>query len=170
MGHGDKMTRDDIVAAVMKRLDSWAVIGSSETVEGYNTVPGIYPLAKGVIITRLSCTMLANLANGTGGGEEEFIFGMLLEGKPVYIKPDGVVYKSFKSTAPRALYSLYDNCEKKLAAYGIRYLPCGGTVSKKLICVSDLCGVTDITVDRRSIISPLAQDYIKQNNINVIRR
>ena len=160
------MTKEEIVAKVIKRLDSWAVIGKNEKIEGYNTVFGRIEGAKGVIITEMSLTMLGNLACGCGGRDEEYILRMLFSGKPVLLKEDGILYRKNKTNS--ALCSMYRRYEKILYDLGVK--PFGANESgKKLITVADLKGVSTVKINKNSIISPLAADYIKENNITVIR-
>ncbi len=162
------MTREEIVAEVMKRLSTWAVIGSNEKIEGFNTVFGRCSYAKGVIISSLSCTMLGNLANGCGGGDEQYILSNLCKGKTVLIKESGIEYRKYSKSAPKNLYNMYRQYEQKLYMCGMKLLE-SNEIKKHLITAADLENISTLKIDKSCIISPLAQDYIKQNNITVIR-
>ncbi len=161
----------EILAEVMKRLDVWSVIGGNEEVEGYNTVFGKSEYANGVIITQLSCSMLGNLANACGGSDEQFILSMLCGGKPVLVKEEGMEHRIKRRTMPKPLISLYTEYEKKLYLFGIKPLAHSGIfLKKRLITASDLAGISVLETDKSCIISPLAQDYIKENKIVVVKR
>ncbi|HCO74875.1 MAG TPA: ethanolamine utilization protein, partial [Clostridium sp.] len=60
------------------------------------------------IVSTLSIKSMANIATLTGINEEEnFIINMLLAGKKVYVLENGLEYRKYKNTAPRALYNKY---------------------------------------------------------------
>jgi ethanolamine utilization protein len=76
-----------------------------------------------VLITTMSATMLANLANGMARTrQEEIILDCLLNGKKVYILEDAYEYQRYKRIAYKALYHLYQDYEMKFNNYGIQVI------------------------------------------------
>lgn len=161
------------------------------------------------VISRLSIKSMANIATLTGINEEEnFIINMLLAGKRVYVLENGLEYRKYKNTAPRALYNKYLSFEKELKVYGIdiveaiekvedkttrkeeykkveevSILETSNSISeemsfeirnKKLISEMDLRkpfmnGMKSVVIDKKSIITPLANDFIRIHNLKVKR-
>ncbi|MBN6206688.1 hypothetical protein JYK21_09485 [Ralstonia pickettii] len=139
------------------------------------------------IITELPNKMLANLANGySTTEEEEYVLRYLLQGKEVIALKDGVEFFSYKNTAPKALYNTYLAYFNKLQEYGIsfvtgnerispkRSLSNQGEINKKIITEMDLQKqflkeVSCILIPRNSIITPLAEDYIRKHRMKIQR-
>lgn len=163
-----------------------------------------------IIIEKLCLKGLGNLAALTGVSKSEaFIIKMLMEGKKVYVLEDGLEYRQYKSTSPKALYNRYIDFEKELVKYGIDIIssPCAissNSVSnvispnnvvsikeevvevevednstfeirnKKLITESDLRkpymnGMKAVIIDKKSIITPLANDFVRIHHLKVKR-
>ncbi len=155
------MGYDSEIERICQKLEIWSVIGENKEIDGVYTVQGIWKYAKGVIITKLSCNMLGNLAMGCGGETEEFIISQLMKGNRVLIDGEGIEYKKYKKSSP--YYRQFSDYERLLITRGAEYLPC----SKKLVGASDLKGVTRLRLRENSVITPLALDIIKENNIEV---
>lgn len=150
-------------------------------------------MAEGLFLTNLSIRELSNLSLGMASSDiEEYILKHIMAGKEIYVLSDGMEYKEYKKTAPKILYSKYVEAEEKLVSYGIKLINHSTeivkeenhiveevsnkentiTLTKKLISESDLRkphinGVKEIIVGKKSIITPLAKDYIRINNINI---
>lgn len=162
-----------------------------------------------VIIPYLSIKAMANLATLSISEEvEEYIIKMLMMGKEVYVLEDGLEYRRYKNTAPKALYSKYLDFEKQLKIYGIQIIGYigeikkseksllkseVGEISEEDIFISDkksslkveirnkkviseaeikkefLPGTNSLVIDKKSIITPLAADFIKTHNVIVKR-
>lgn len=162
-----------------------------------------------LVIPYLSIKSMANLANLSVSEElEEFIIKMLMIGKEVYILEEGLEYRRYKNTAPKALYSKYLDFEKQLKIYGIQVISYIGEIknldknllkleekniseenifisdesnksiveirNKKVISESEikkafLNGINSLVIDKKSIITPLAADFIKTHNLIVKR-
>lgn len=159
-----------------------------------------------VIVSRLCLRGLCNLSMGNSVSDEErFILKMLMSGKKVYIMEDGLEYKRYKLTAPKALYNRYLDFEKEIKSFGVEiikdprmilnenkisykeefsytdnknklYENINGEVldlrSKKLISESDLrkpqiSGIDKILLGKKSIVTPLANDFIRIHNLKV---
>lgn len=146
-----------------------------------------------VIITRLCLRGMANLAHLISStSEESFIVKMLMKGKKICIVEEGLSYKRYKGTAPKQIYSKYLEFEKILKNYGIEFISNSVNINinknkndkneeksiiihKKLISESDIrkqyiSGTKVIFIDSKSIITPLAEDYIKMNHIEIIKK
>ncbi|GAA0711362.1 TIGR02536 family ethanolamine utilization protein [Paraclostridium ghonii] len=159
-----------------------------------------------LVISRLCLRGLCNLAMGNSVSDEErFILKMIMSGKKVYIMEDGLEYKRYKQTAPKALYNKYLNFEKEIKSYGVEIIKDSKSIlnenkinckeehieknkenelhvnlnkdvldlrSKKLISESDLRkpqinGIDKILLGKKSIITPLANDFIRIHNLKV---
>ena len=105
----------------------------------------------------------------------------LLEKKTVYIVEEGLEYKRYSE--PKALMETYDKHLDTIIKYGIQ-------VVKRVELIDKLGAVTEKTVlkgvitisklrernlknavlilDKKSIITPLAMEYIKENNIEIL--
>lgn len=142
-----------------------------------------------IVITQLCLKTMANLANLISSTKEEnFIIKMLMEGKKIYIAEEGLIYKKYKNSAPKQVYNKYLEFENMLKNYGIEIMnnslnktnKCtmnkdqSTVINKKLITECDikkqyLMGNKIISVDNKSVITPLAQDYIKMNHIEILK-
>jgi ethanolamine utilization protein len=162
-----------------------------------------------LIVSKLCMRGLCNLALGNSTSDEErFILKMLMKGKKVYILDEGIEYKRYKETAPKALYNKYLSYEDELKTFGIEVIKdlncittkknsfiqheevkkddCKTEIfkiddefsldlrNKKLISESDLRkpqmnGVKSIIVSKRSIITPLATDFIRIHHLKLKR-
>lgn len=142
-----------------------------------------------VIITKLCLKTMANLANLISSTkEEEFIIKMLMKGKKIYVADEGLIYKKYKNSAPKQVYNKFLEFEGVLKNYGIEimnsYLNKTNTttiekeetvvINKNLITEADvrkqyLMGNKAICINSKSIITPLAKDYIKINNIEILK-
>jgi len=147
-----------------------------------------------IIIPRLSIKMLANLANGVSSTrEEEFILTSLLKGKKVAVLRKGVEYYAYKQSSPAPLYKMYNEYEKKLEKFGISFEAEGSNVhveierdeevdssakeiyffKKRLITEASLQklylqNTKEIMIDKNSIITPLAKDFIRTHHLKII--
>lgn len=159
-----------------------------------------------IIIPALSLESMANLATlVTGSAAEGFVIRMLMRGKEVYVLENGLEYRRYKNTAPRALYSKYLDFEQQMKLNGIQIIGYIGEIkkadknllsdveptknmesfsnssseeveirNKKVINESEIRkriipGIEIIVIDKKSIITPLATDFIKTHNLRVKR-
>lgn len=129
--------------------------------------------------------------------EESFILKALLQEKPVYMLEEGIEYRKYKKNAHKALYTLFMDYEDKIKKYGIRCIShleelfneqgtkgelqevekIRGNISldmtyKKLLLESDLIkkhieGICTVTISKKCIITPLADDYIRKHHIQI---
>lgn len=152
------------------------------------------------ILPKLDLSIMANLANlNASSNEEKFILNMLMKGKKIYVFENGMEYKIYKDSAPKQLYNKYLNFEKQLINYGIEIIneslsskittSCNKDllkdsspeiiksekISKKVITEDDIRRVHEkgenvIIIGEKSILTPLAKDFIKINNMEIIKR
>lgn len=160
-----------------------------------------------VILSKLTIKTMANLATLVGTNDEEnFIITSLMAGKKVFVLEDGIEYKKFKNTAPKALYNKYLEFEKELKIYGVNFINHIGSCmdnnikqeetfveaskveelnsfenecnleirNKKLISEADIRkpykhGMKFLLIDKKSILTPLASDFIRIHNLKIKR-
>jgi len=80
------------------------------------------PLEASVLITRLNIQALVRVAEGDEGCtvEGRALLAALLNGQPVAALRDGLLWRRYIPTAPRALLARYNSCENKLQEYGLK--------------------------------------------------
>lgn len=165
-----------------------------------------------VIVSRLCMRGLSNLACGNSTSDEErFILKMLMKGKKVYVLDEGLEYKRYKETAPKALYKKFMSFEDEICKFGVKVVKDLNTISlndkqstkrentkslnkenlqtveinidddfsldlrhKKLISEADLRkpainGVKNVLVNKKSIITPLATDFLRIHHLKLKR-
>lgn len=158
-----------------------------------------------IIIPTLSLKTMANLATlVTEESSVEFVIRMLMKGKEVYVLENGLEYRKYKNSAPKALYSKYLDFEQQLKINGIQIIGYVGEIKKKeknlLVNIEPnddiqifngstgdieirnkkvineaeirnriIPGSETIIIDKKSIITPLASDFIKTHNLRVKR-
>lgn len=148
-----------------------------------------------VILSQCSIDLLSHMALGlTYSSKEKFLMKILLEGKVIYILEDGIEYRRYKYTAHRNLYTLYSDYEDKIQKYGVKVvhnimeivtkqaLPLQSRPrlmdleikNKKLISESDFLeiykqGILEVVVAKKSIITPLAEDFARTHHLTIRR-
>ncbi|MDI0264590.1 TIGR02536 family ethanolamine utilization protein [Clostridioides difficile] len=165
-----------------------------------------------VIVSKLCMRGLSNLALGNSTSDEErFILKMLMKGKKVYVLDEGIEYKRYKDTAPKALYKKFISFEDEIRKFGVEIIKDLNTIAKsklsiknetteilnkdtislintentnidnefsldlrnkKLISEADLRkptinGVKNILVNKKSIITPLAVDFMRIHHLEL---
>ncbi|KPI49842.1 TIGR02536 family ethanolamine utilization protein [Clostridioides difficile] len=165
-----------------------------------------------VIVSKLCMRGLSNLALGNSTSDEErFILKMLMKGKKVYVLDEGIEYKRYKDTAPKALYKKFISFEDEIRKFGVEIIKDLNTIAKsklsiknetteilnkdtislintentnidnefsldlrnkKLISEADLRkptinGVKNILVNKKSIITPLAVDFMRIHHLKL---
>lgn len=142
-----------------------------------------------VLISRLCLRGMGNLANLICSTEEEnFIIKMLMKGRKIYIAEEGLLYKKYKNSAPKQVYNKYLEFEDTLKKYGFEVISNAInmsrvnntddekfiSISKKLITEADIkknyiAESKVVFIEDKSIITPLAKDYIQTNHIEIKR-
>ncbi|CEH34073.1 TIGR02536 family ethanolamine utilization protein [Romboutsia lituseburensis] len=167
-----------------------------------------------IIVSKLCMRGLCNLALGNSVSDEErFILKMLMKGKKVYVLDEGIEYKRYKETAPKALYNKYLSYEDEILKFGVEVVKDLSAITlkdkintnkienlglnsldkktsseevkiddefsldlrtKKLISESDLRkpmvnGIKNVIVSKKSILTPLATDFMRIHHLKLKR-
>ncbi|MDY3919845.1 MAG: hypothetical protein SOZ59_12760 [Candidatus Limivivens sp.] len=148
-----------------------------------------------VIAASLSVEGMVQAALGCPGNREAAaILSALLEGRKVYILEKGLAYRKYRNTAYKPLYGLYQSYEKKLQTFGAELIGDLSEIREKepknpvlregewmdftgirVLKESDLCrirgnGISGVEVGKKTIITPLAQDYLTNHGLEVRRQ
>lgn len=214
---------DEIVTEVYKRLEQYSYHRKRVGIIGpvaHNLIHNIghqYVVVEEsmdcdiFIITEMSYAMLARLALGLPGSQnEELILSSLLLGKKVFLLQQGIEFEQYKDTSYKNLYLLYQDYLSKLMLFGIQIInhvsmietSISDTVDKQKVndrarydVVKDLsCNEScmdlsmknvllekdlknyhlhnnsTIILDKKCIITPLAEDYLKMHMISVQKK
>ena len=109
-----------------------------------------------VIVSRLCMRGLSNLAYGNSTSDEErFILKMLMSGKKVYVLNEGLEYKRYKDTAPKALYKKFMSFEDEICKFGvevIKDLNSLGLNSKQNTKIEDIKTLNKEEIEKKDII------------------
>lgn len=152
-----------------------------------------------ILITRFTVSNLCSIANGNCMTElEEYISDALLLGKEIVILETALVYRAYKTTSSRNYYRKLLEHEKTLINYGIKiktepeFFLCNKEnlseetkvqesssdrvvfnrmllTEKELLCC-DFHSTNKVLVPKKSIITPMAMDYIREHNLELIRQ
>jgi len=108
------------------------------------------------------------------------VLEFLMEGKPVYLREDGLYHVRHEETCAKALYSLYEKSVRLLESYGVLLLKrekkqSGRSLAVKnagrnLITESEVkkqmaSGEKTLYVSKHTLITPLAKDLMKELGI-----
>ena len=150
----------------MKRV---AVIGGTNCIGNNLILTPLYADFDILIVSYLSCNMLAETALGI----ENAITKSLIDNKTVYVLKYGL---RFKNISNKAVFEKYNSYFKTLISYGVKLINCTEDIlspknHKKLITVGDVSRSDErtVTLGRDTIVTPLALDYAKENDITIIR-
>lgn len=140
--------------------------------------------SKKIIVSNLKIPELVALGNGTFSNEkDEEILNHILNGDEVFLIKEGLEWKSYKNI-PGKLLEKYENYENILKDYGIKFFNKIEIIdflknasnqysfNKKVLNLSDIKKLKEkeIIISEKTIITQLAIDYIKENNIKIIKR
>ena len=130
------------------------------------------------ILPFLSCCAMAALASGAASEPMPAqVLQLLLSGVQVEILE--FEYRAYSETAPEALYSLYESCEKTLATYGLVELrrPQPDTVrvrdrlvTEKTVSQAGRNGASVLLVPQTALVTPLAAEAAGNLNITILKR
>ncbi|OOB80119.1 MAG: hypothetical protein BEN19_06600 [Epulopiscium sp. Nuni2H_MBin003] len=183
--------QDDIV--VIGKMDGLNNIGNISFVEYSAQMQ-----AERVLVTNLDISSLAQLAIGSASTEQDrFILETLLNSKQVFILESAFEYRKYTNNT--LLYSHYLSCEEKLKQFGVNVISSVDQIYNmtenthinsektatpvlssnavdltniKLLRDSDVISISrgaSINIKRTCIITPLAKDTIRSNNLKIIR-
>lgn len=131
--------------------------------------------SKKVVISTLCIDGLISIAQG----KRNFVIDTLLNNGQVYVVEEGIIYKQY--TTPKMLLKTYDEYLEKIKSYGIKIIKrdeilslfekkegisIHGIITESKLRKLDLRNKR-IILNSNNKITSLAQDYIKQNNIEV---
>ncbi|MCC0685250.1 TIGR02536 family ethanolamine utilization protein [Clostridioides sp. ZZV14-6345] len=121
-----------------------------------------------VIVSRLCMRGLSNLALGNSTSEEErFILKMIMKGKKVYVLDEGIEYKKYKDTAPKALYKKFMSFENEICKFGVEIIKDLNTITKnKLSIKSEVSSSID---SKKENTKALNKDMESLNNVGSIK-
>lgn len=140
--------------------------------------------SKKIIVSNLKISELVALGNGTFSNEkDEEILNHILNGDEVFLIKEGLEWRSYKNI-PGKLLEKYENYENMLKDYGIKFFNKIEIIdflknasnqysfNKKVLNLSDIKKLKEkeIIISEKTIITQLAIDYIKENNIKIIKR
>lgn len=150
----------------MKRV---AVIGGTYCIGNNLTLTPLYSEFDILIVSYLSCNMLVETALGI----ENAITKSLINNKQVYVLKSGLRHKNISN---KAVFEKYNSYLKTIISYGVKVIDCTEEIfsaknHKKLLTAADLSssGERTVTLGKNTIVTPLAIDYAKENNITIIR-
>ena len=150
----------------MKRA---AVIGGTNCLVSNLVLTPVYENYDILIVSYLSCNMLAETALCL----DNAITKALINNKQVYVLESGLKFKNINN---KVLFEKYNSYFKTLISYGVKSINCTEEIflnknSKKLLTAADFSTSNSktITVSKTAIVTPLALDYAKENNITIIR-
>lgn len=140
--------------------------------------------AKKIIITNLKIPELISLSQGSYTNDiSQEILNHILKSHEIFIIKEGVEWRSFENI-PEPLYKKYSNCENNLKEYGVKFIKkiellesLNSDIKKnyfnnKLLNLRYVKNISEkeIIISEDTIITQLALDYIRENNIKIIRR
>lgn len=160
---------DEIISELLKRLNikkAFAIGSKKSDFEKRFLIVGHD--FECVIIRELSNTLLGNLAQGSGGTDEKIVLDMLLKRKKVYVIKDGIEFLKYDRKSP--LYLHYSRCLRKIKEYGADIIGDTKILTREDILLQKNLGADTVICDKNTIITPLAQDCLIENNMTAVRR
>ena len=143
--------------------------------------------AEKIIVSTLSIPSLVNISMGTYSTEQcEQLLKLILENKQIFILEEGIEWRNY-SLIPLVLRKKYLSYEEKLKEYGViivkkaeikNLLENKGmeleifekVLDEKKIKESLVNRVETLYISEETIITELAKDIIRKNNIKLVRR
>ncbi len=143
--------------------------------------------AEKIIVSTLSIPSLVNISMGTYSAEQcEQLLKLILENKQIFILEEGIEWRNY-SLIPLVLRKKYLSYEEKLKEYGViivkkaeikNLLENKGmeleifekVLDEKKIKESLVNRVETLYISEETIITELAKDIIRKNNIKLVRR
>ncbi|MBY2477994.1 TIGR02536 family ethanolamine utilization protein [Clostridioides difficile] len=122
-----------------------------------------------VIVSKLCMRGLSNLALGNSTSEEErFILKMIMKGKKVYVLDEGIEYKKYKNTAPKALYKKFISFEDEICKFGVEIIKDLNTVAKsKLSTQSGISSAIGLESENTQTLNKNSISLINTENTNI---
>lgn len=122
-----------------------------------------------VIVSKLCMRGLSNLALGNSTSEEErFILKMIMKGKKVYVLDEGIEYKKYKNTAPKALYKKFISFEDEICKFGVEIIKDLNIVAKsKLNTQSGISSAIGFESENKQTLNKDSISLINTENTNI---
>ncbi|MCR2043832.1 hypothetical protein [Anaerosalibacter massiliensis] len=146
-----------------------------------------------IICPKLDIKDLVDISNGRPYSKiSSIIIDAMLNGLRVVCLEEGIYYRKFKESSNEEFYIMLTEYEKKLLSFGIEIMR-GSQIKyelnnidngkdsslkqehhleKKVITQADIKSLynnedKNITIEKNSLITPLAKDYIEENNLEI---
>lgn len=152
-----------------------------------------------ILVTKLSISNLCNLASGNCVTVfEEYLSDGLLLGKKIIIIETALKHRAYKATSSPNYYRKLLEHERTLLSYGIKIksepelffcsnenlrecienyeVPPDGVlinrtlITEKELLASEVGQASKVLIPKRSIITPMAMDYLREHNLKLIRQ
>lgn len=190
------MVEKDLLEIIKKEVEKYLkntdvekstvkLIGNDELLK--NEIEKSFTLCKNskkIVITNLKIPELISLDIGTYTDEvSKEILNHILEGDKIFIIKEGIEWRKFKNI-PEKLYKKYEASEKSLMEYGVKFINKIEILenleenseinyfSQKVLNLRNIKKISGkkIIISEKTIITQLAMDYIRENDIKVIKR
>lgn len=191
---------EEVLAELKRRLEApKAAILGQLLPEEEKEIRSMYQIAAEpfdlVIAARLSVEGMVQAALGNpGNAEASCLLSALLKGKKVYILEKGLEYRSYRDTAFKPLYGLYQAYERTLMTYGAELISdiseirrkeprqaafpeknCMDLTGIRVLKEADLNrvrgnGIGAVLIGKKTLITPLALDYLTNHNLEIRRQ
>ncbi len=147
-----------------------------------------------ICLTVASAKLFAEIGKGYGDHEHTaVILNQLALGKKVCILEEGIPYRKYEATCPPKLYEKWLSYEETVKSYGVQFVSretLFGSVKHSVLetPIKGACHVLDqrvvtekilsripqrstqtIAISKDAIVTPLAQDYIRQEQLEIKR-
>lgn len=146
-----------------------------------------------IICPQLTIKDLVDIANGKPGSKiSSTIIEAILHGVEIICLEEGMYYRKFENSSNEVFYSMMIEYEKRLLEYGVKIIKCSQLknslnniyvgnnlllkeekhIDKKVVTQSDIeklldNGYENVSIKKENLITPLAEDYIKTNHIDI---
>lgn len=144
--------------------------------------------ANKVFILNMSNKMLYDISNGVSDDElTNKIIKSIMKGKDVCVLKGGLEFKQYESTCPKELLNRYKSYIESLNKYKVKFvdefktekkteeksiiadLTNKNLINEKVVSRATNAEVKSIRVDKKALITPLAKDFIRSEEIEVKR-
>ncbi len=192
------MSELDLLEIIKKEIEKYkvdiekntkiSILGEDKILkEELQKIFGLDENALKILIIALEIDELVALSQGSYiNFKTQKIIESVLEGKEIFLIEEGIKWRAYK-LAPSKLIQKYLSCEEELKRYNIKILKKINCIerlkgedkkeffSKKLLTLRDIKEIHQknknvIIIDEKVFVTDSALDYMKENNINLIKR
>ncbi len=178
--------RDDLIIKYSDFLDDWKGIDFIKDgcmVEDY----------KIIIVPSLSLNNLIDISFAREADEiSSLVIKSFLNGLDVIVLEEGLEYRKYKESSNEKFYKYIESIERRLETFGLEFIsvvklkdrlkayrneklsgPSKEIINKKLITKKDVTdlielGETTILINKNTIVTALARDYIEENEMELV--